>query len=255
MTMTKSFLFNLLLALVFGLGIYFFELSKWNLLIPVLFFLSDLILGSIFIERNFYITSINFLPPHRERQLCLTFDDGIHPDLTPKVLDVLKEKNVKAVFFLIGKNIPGNEHIVKRMHQEGHQMGNHSYEHSAWFDLKSSKSMLLEIEQTNAIIESITGEKVLFFRPPYGVTNPNLAKAIRHSKLKSIGWRLRSMDTVAKSKEQLLNKLKLNTKARDIILLHDRCELTLSALTEYIDYCLDRGFKFVTLNAAHEESK
>ena len=63
------------------------------------------------------------------------------------------------------------------------------------------------------------------------------------------------MDTVAKSKEQLLEKLISKTKAQDIILLHDRCEVTLSALTEYIDYCLEGGFKFVTLNSAHEESK
>lgn len=254
MTMTKSFLFNLLLAFILGLGIYFFDLSKWNLIVPVLFFLSDLVLGAIFIERNFYIQSINFLPKTKEHQICLTFDDGIHAELTPKVLDILKEKKVKAIFFLIGKNIEGNEHILKRMQEEGHQIGNHSYEHSAWFDLKSSNAMLEEMEKTNTILESVLGEKITLFRPPYGVTNPNLAKAIRNSKLKSIGWSLRSMDTIAKSKEQLLSKLKLNTKAQDIILLHDRCEVTVHALTEYIDYCVDRGFKFVTLNSDHEEN-
>ena len=252
MTLKKSLVYNSLWFIATLLAIYFLDLGKGYLLIPIVFFISDLVLGAIYIQRNFYIKSINSLTPKKQWQLCLTFDDGIHAERTPMVLDILKEKQVKAVFFLIGKNIEGNEHIVKRMKDEGHQIGNHSYEHSAWFDLKSSQAMLEEIMKTNTILESIIGEKVTLFRPPYGVTNPNLAKAIRKSKLHSIGWSLRSMDTVAKSKEQLLDKLTKKTKPQDIILLHDRCQVTVDALTDYIDDCQRQGYTFVPLNVSHE---
>jgi peptidoglycan/xylan/chitin deacetylase (PgdA/CDA1 family) len=244
----KSFIkFFIFIGLTF-LGVYFFDLGKGLFIFPFAVLLSDFVMGAILIENNFYINSVNFLPQQKTRQLCLTFDDGIHAELTPKVLDILKQKNVKAIFFLIGKNIQGNETIVKRMHEEGHQIGNHSFEHSFWFDMKSSKAMLVEIEQTNQVLESVIGEKIKLFRPPYGVTNPNLAKAIKQSGLQSIGWSLRTFDTTAKTKQKLLVKLKQNTKDRDIVLLHDRCEITADSLTEYIDFCLDRGFTFVTLN-------
>lgn len=247
--MKKSFYIFLISLLIFSVGIYYLHLSWWLLLIPCLNFIFDLVFGAIYIQKNFYVDSVNNLQSSNQREICLTFDDGIHADLTPKVLDILKQKNVKAIFFLIGKNIKGNEAILKRMYDEGHQIGNHSYEHTFWFDMKSSNAMLEEIEKTTQLINSIIGKQIALFRPPYGVTNPNLARAIKKSGLQSIGWSLRSFDTTAKSTTQLLSKLKLETKAQDIVLLHDRCEITVNALTEYIDFCQERGFTFVTLKS------
>ncbi|QLH44985.1 MAG: polysaccharide deacetylase family protein [Bacteroidota bacterium] len=93
----------------------------------------------------------------------------------------------------------------------------------------------------------MTGQVCRFFRPPYGVTNPNLAKAIRKSGLQSVGWNVRSLDTTAKNKEELLHRLTRLTRPGSIVLLHDRCSVTAEALTEYIDYCVAEGYTFVTL--------
>jgi peptidoglycan/xylan/chitin deacetylase (PgdA/CDA1 family) len=159
----------------------------------------------------------------------------------------LKREKVKATFFIIGKNIAGKEAILKRMQDEGHSIGNHSFNHGFNFDWQSAAKMLEEIEQTNQAIESVTDVPVTLFRPPYGVTNPNLGKALRNSNLKSIGWNLRSMDTVAKDEKQLLHKILTRVKAGDIILLHDRCNITAAILPELIATLKKRGFTFATL--------
>lgn len=183
---------------------------------------------------------------NRGKQIALTFDDG-PAEYTAAVLDILKKEKVPATFFIIGKHVAGREAILQRMQKEGHSIGNHSFNHGFNFDWQSAASMLHEIEQTNEAIEAVIGSKVKLFRPPYGVTNPNLAKAVRHSGLKSIGWNLRSMDTVAKDKQQLLNKILTKVKAGDIILLHDRCAITAEILPELIITLKKRGFDFATL--------
>jgi len=224
-----------------------FGMPWWFLLLPIGFLVFHLVMGAIYIQRNFFIVSQNVLNTS-EKKICLTFDDGIHPEWTPKVLDILNRFQIPAVFFIIGKNIPGNESILHRMLKEGHEVGNHSDDHSFWFDLKSSAAMSEEIKRCNQKIEAITGQPCAIFRPPYGVTNPNLAKAIGQCSMRSIGWSLRSMDTVAKDANSLLKKLKSETKPGAIILLHDRCQITTEVLTDYIEHCLSEGYTFVTLS-------
>lgn len=228
---------------LFVYAIYF------SLSISTIYFLYQLIAGAINIQRNFYFYSQNELPINSEKNICLSFDDGIHPINTVKVLDILKEHQIRAMFFIIGKNIAGNETILQRMIQEGHTIGNHSYHHSFWFDMKSSKTMRKEIELTNDKLVTLLGNlyKSKYFRPPYGVCNPALAKAILKSGMVSIGWNVRSMDTIMKSKDQLLQKLKLETKPGAIVLLHDRCEITIEALTDYIAFCKAQGYTFTTI--------
>lgn len=183
---------------------------------------------------------------NRGKEVALTFDDG-PAEYTEAVLDILKRENVKATFFVIGKNISNREILLKRMQAEGHTIGNHSFNHGFNFDWQSAAKMQEEIELTNQAIEGVTDAPVTLFRPPYGVTNPNLGKALRNSGLKSIGWSLRSMDTVAKDKQQLLNKILTKVKAGDIILLHDRCAITADILPELITALKKRGFGFATL--------
>lgn len=217
-------------------------------------YIISLVWGAIFIQNNFYIKSINQLgdveifKEYKEKRICLTFDDGIHDLNTTKALDILKEKNVKAIFFLIGKNILQNEAILHRMYEEGHSIGNHTYSHSHYIDLMPAYKIANEIKRTNDLIEKYLAVKTTLFRPPYGVTNPMMANAIRKCNMKSIGWNIRSLDTVAKDKSTLLEKLKLLTKPNAIVLLHERCDITISVLTEYIDYCKSEGYTFVTFN-------
>lgn len=183
---------------------------------------------------------------NRGKQIALTFDDG-PAEHTEAVLDILKKEQVPATFFIIGKNIKGKESTLLRMQAEGHIIGNHSFNHGFNFDWQSASKMGEEIEHTNTAIEALTGKEVTLFRPPYGVTNPNLGKALRYTGLKSIGWNLRTMDTVAKDNQQLLNKILTKVKAGDIILLHDRCAITAEILPELIATLKKRGFGFATL--------
>ena len=157
------------------------------------------------------------------RVVSFTFDDGVEPGQTEKVLDVLKKYNVKGLFFVIGHKAEKYPDIVKRIADEGHLIGNHSYSHTPFFSFKSTQSVVDELEHTNAIIREITGiEKVEYFRPPYGVTNPNIARAVKRVGITSIGWNIRSFDTnmrVRRDKvsQRVLSKLKDGS----VILLHD----------------------------------
>lgn len=179
----------------------------------------------------------------QQKQVALTFDDG-PAEHTSAILDILKKEQVKATFFLIGKNIQGREELVQRMFQEGHRIGNHSFDHGFNFDWQSAANMTLELTKTNEAIYKVTGEEVRIFRPPYGVTNPNLAKAVKNSLLKSVGWSLRSMDTTAKNETTLLQNILKQVKPRDIILLHDRCEITAQMLPDLIRILKERNYHF-----------
>lgn len=240
-------------------GVYFNGYSASWIAVCGLAYLLVLAAGSFFIGWNFYMRSQNKLPllrigfqqaqfqvAHRGKEVALTFDDG-PAATTATVLDTLAREKVKATFFLIGKNISGNEALVKRMADEGHTIGNHSFNHAANFDWQSAAAMQQELEQTNAAIEAVTGTPVSLFRPPYGVTNPNLAKAVSHTGLRSIGWNLRSMDTVAKDGNALLKKIVRQTRPGSIILLHDRCAVTAEILPALITELRKKGYTFAGL--------
>lgn len=254
-----AILFYILLLLHVAAGVYFNGYSPWWLLWSTLAFIALLVLGSMKIQWDFYFKSQHKLPILKitfdkgqiqllqgEKQIALTFDDG-PAEYTEAILDILKKEKVKATFFLIGKNIEGRESLVQRMFQEGHSIGNHSFDHGFNFDWQSASKMTDELIKTNEAIQNITQQEVKLFRPPYGVTNPNLGKAIANTGLRSIGWSLRSMDTVAKSDTELLQKILKQVKIRDIILLHDRCEITLKILPDLIKELKQRGFDFVAL--------
>lgn len=251
--------FTIVLLLHVIAGVYFNGYSFWWVAVIVGVYLLLLILGSTFIRWNFYLKSRNKLPllqvrfgekgfsvAQNNKAIALTFDDGPSAQTT-KVLDILKKEKVPATFFLIGKNIEGNEAIVARMAKEGHEIGGHSFHHSRNFDWQNSKDMLKEIESTNAAIESVTGKKIRLFRPPYGVTNPNLAKAVRNAEMVSVGWNIRSLDTIAHSPQKLLQKITQKLKPGAIILLHDHCLITTEILPALIAFGKEKGFKFVTI--------
>jgi len=224
---------------------------NYSWMIPAVVFLLYIIIlvaGSIFIRLNFYLISrnrltLNHIPENARKKVAITFDDGPSA-YTGMILDLLKAENVTATFFLIGKNIMGNELILKRMQEEGHSIGNHSYGHGFNFDWQSSRAMQEEIEKTSRIIYQTTGNPVTLFRPPYGVTNPNLAKAIKQSGMQSVGWSLRSMDTVAKSEQKLLHKILSRIKDGDIILMHDSCSITAGIMPQLIMELKQRNYEF-----------
>ena len=155
-------------------------------------YLSILFCGSYFIRLGFFLKSI-CSGPAKEKCIAISFDDGPAGENTDRILDILKDYQVQAAFFCIGKNISGREEQLNRMIQEGHIIGNHSFSHHRFFDLFSAEKMLGELNEMSQSCRSITGYSPRFFRPPYGVTNPNLRKAVTQGGFISIGWSIRSL--------------------------------------------------------------
>lgn len=207
-----------------------------------------LIIGVFDIRQNIFVKSINSVG---QGNVCLTFDDGPDPIMTPKILEILNKHSVKGTFFLIGKNAFSNQALVKRISDEGHSIGNHTYYHKATFSMCSENKMTEEIKKTNQILEQITSKKITFFRPPFGVTNPKINTVLKKLNLKSIGWGIRSLDTITNDSIKLYSKVKQGVdKGGSIILLHDRCESTLEILEKIIIYCRDKDLKLITINNA-----
>ena len=223
-----------------------FPLSVWWYVLLAVLYLHLLVLGAIKIRWNFYFKSYHHNPGKR-KEIALTFDDGPAVQ-TSAILDVLKQERVPAAFFSIGKNAAAHPEMVQRWNDEGHLIGNHSYNHGFNFDWQSTKVMAGELAQTNNTIEAITGKKPALFRPPYGVTNPNLAKAVKRCQMKSIGWNIRSFDTTAKDQQQLLARILGRIRGGDIILLHDSMEITHQILTPLIKAAREKGFTFVRVD-------
>ncbi len=248
--MTRHSITNLLFGIAF-IGIVAIHLQYqvsyiWYFLLLLLYG-GVIALGSYFIQLQFFTSSYN-CGSAAKRQIALTFDDGPDATFTPQVLDILKQHQVPATFFIIGRNIAGNEPIIKRMTDEGHLIGNHSWGHTFWFSMQKAEQIAAEINQTTDAIAQITGRRMKFFRPPYGVTNPMIAAAIKSAGVYSIGWSLRSYDTVANSREQLLQKLTKNLKNGDILLLHDWGAHTIGILSDYIKYVRGQGYEIVALD-------
>ncbi len=155
-----------------------------------------------------------------KKVVALTFDDGPDAEQTAKVLDVLSEFNVKACFFCIGKNIKGNELLIERMINEGHLIGNHSYNHNFSFTLQSVKRVQSDLQKCEETIKETGNIKVHLFRPPFGVTNPLIARASKQMNYINIGWSIRSLDT-CNSMDKTLSRIKKELHEGAIILLHD----------------------------------
>lgn len=158
------------------------------------------------------------------RCVSLTFDDGPDEIMTPKVLDVLKKYNIKATFFIIGKKAERNPDIISRIVNEGHIIGCHSWSHECNFPLQSSTAIYNEICRCEELIFSLTGKTLNLFRPPFGVTNPLVAGAVKAKGYIPIGWSVRSYDTAEEqSREKVYDRVIRQLHNGAIILLHDRC--------------------------------
>lgn len=177
-----------------------------------------------------------------------TFDDGPDPVHTPKILNVLKENNIKATFFLIGSKVEVYPEIVKRIYDEGHLIGNHTYSHSARYTLWTSNRIYEDIQRANDRIYKIIGQRPTLFRPPFGVTNPLIGNAVKN-RFKCIGWSLRSFDTIKHLKRDKISKrIADSIKNGDIVLFHDDREQSEVLLTLVIDEMKKKGIKVVPLD-------
>lgn len=220
--------FGLLLAGFFG------NIPAWLYVLFVFIWFLITAIGSFQIKWNYHLQSLNHNYKVSENHISITFDDGPNPDFTPKVLALLKENNAKVTFFLIGKNAEKHHEIVRQIVEDGHTIGNHSYSHSKNFGFFSSEKVAAELNKTNSILKEITGKEIKMFRPPFGVTNPNIRRALKNTGHFSIGWSKRSLDTTKLSEERILKRITSDLKKGDIILLHDSSVKTIAVLEQLL---------------------
>lgn len=178
-----------------------------------------------------------------KKEVMLSFDDGPEPEKTDAILALLEKYNMQGIFFLIGKKIDQYPEIVQRIVEKGHTIGSHSYSHGYTFDMLSSKKVVEELKQTEQAIRKATGQETYFFRPPYGITNPNIARALSQFSYRVIGWNLRSLDTIIHDPKKLEKRVLSRVKPGTIILLHDTAPAVLPVLESVLEHLKTNGFK------------
>lgn len=242
----KTALFFISILLLMGLLSFFATIGFWCFVAVVLIWVSVVFWGSAFIGSNYHVTAYCRSSSETEKKIAITFDDGPHP-ITPRILDLLKEFEAQAAFFCIGKNIQSHPEIMQRMVDEGHIVGNHSFSHSPMFDFFGKEKVAEEIRQTDALIEKYTDSKPKFFRPPYGVTNPAIRKALEVTYHKVIGWNIRSLDGKLKDEDVIFNRIEQRISPGGIILLHDTSEHSANVLERLLVALRDKKYKVVSL--------
>lgn len=199
--------------------------------------------GVVNIRWNYFFKSLN---TWKTPDTLLTFDDGPDPILTPKVLDILHQHNVKAIFFLIGHKAEQHPDLVRKILQHGHLIGNHTYSHNNLMSLQMGSVVKEDLEKCQDVLKKITGQTVQLFRPPVGYTNPIIGRVIQQLNLRCVGWTIRSYDTVFKKDTQLIARLTKKSRPSAIVLLHDNLENTVRMLPEYIRQAREKGVIFVS---------
>jgi peptidoglycan-N-acetylglucosamine deacetylase len=238
--------FTVLLVILIGLHVKFgLPVFAWCLLLIAYSLI--VFWGCYYVGSNFFIKIVCKASTDK-KEIAISFDDGPAEGYTKEILEILKAAQVKATFFCIGNRIAGNEAILKQVHAEGHIIGNHSYSHHFWFDMYPAKKMQEDLNQMDSEMERVTGLKPKLFRPPYGVTNPNLAKAIINRGYTPVGWSVRSMDTVIKDGKKLLDKINEGIKPGALFLFHDTSKTTLEVLPEFIKEVKNRGYNIIPLD-------
>ena len=185
------------------------------------------------------------VPEEEKPRIALTFDDGPSTKYTPVLLDGLKERDVRATFFVIGANIEKDDNaaLIRRMKAEGHVIGNHTYHH---VDLSKMDVLQAqeEIMMTDQLIEEITGEEPFLVRPPFGAFPK---EAEEEGKL-YVKWTVDSEDWVLQNTEAAVRKVVTDTKENDIILMHDCYGTSVEAALQIVNILQERGYEFVTVD-------
>lgn len=229
-----------LIAVLVGLG----AVQWWWLLLLLAMAISILAYCSATLQSHFFIRSTSQLSGNNE--LALTFDDGPHPN-SHHILDILKKHQAPATFFCIGSQVKQYPDILKRMIAEGHEIGNHTQNHSTKWGFMRQREVKKEIEDCTQTLLKAGVDKVRFFRPPFGVTSPAIGKVLKTSELQTIGWDLRSLDTSISSAEQLWKRVQSKIENSSIILFHDTRKHTADILDKTLEYCQAHGIKIVSL--------
>ena len=232
-------LFVLLLTLDFRIGI-----SNWVYPMLVILKLAVMFWGSYFINSNYHIQTLCEVKSDK-KEIAITFDDGPDKNVTPALLEVLNKHNAKAAFFCIGRKIEGNEAVLKKIDSEGHVIGNHSFSHSNFFDFFTAGKMKREFEQSDKLVFDAIGKQMNFYRPPYGITTPAMKKAVKEKQYETIGWSVRSMDSMQRNEQKLMNKLTKQLKPGAVFLFHDTWVGIVPLIDKFLTEAKTQGYTVV----------
>lgn len=180
--------------------------------------------------------------PQETYYIALTFDDGPRRETTQRLLDGLRERGASATFFLIGRQIPGNEDLVLRMKAEGHQVGNHTWDHVTLSgDLAAD---LEELRRTDALLQELLGPGSYWVRPPYGLISQEEREAVQ---VPLVHWTVDPEDWAKLTPEAVVQAVLQDAGPNDIVLLHDFFSDSVDAALEIVDTLQAEGYCFVTV--------
>ncbi|MGI9551891.1 MAG: polysaccharide deacetylase family protein [Aurantibacter sp.] len=236
-----------LLAILTAIN-FFFAVPWWAYLLILFCWFLITLFGSFFIQWNYHLTSLHSNKNIAKEHVSLTFDDGPDPEYTPKVLELLKQYNARVTFFLIGEKAEKHPEIVQNILRQGHVIGNHTYSHSNNFGFFGTSKVVSELRDANSVIEKISGFKMKLYRPAFGVTNPNIQKALLQTNHDSIGWSVRSFDTTNKTSENILKRITSRISNGDIVLLHDTSPKTVDVLERLLLFLQVNNLRSVTVD-------
>ncbi|GGA03604.1 polysaccharide deacetylase family sporulation protein PdaB [Paenibacillus marchantiophytorum] len=185
-----------------------------------------------------------------EKVLALTFDDGPHPTYTAQILELLKQYEAKATFFVVGNKIKLYPDVLSQTLSEGHEIANHTYSHAY---LGQKNNIKKEINDTEALIYATTGRRSQLFRPPGGFYNERLVQIVRDEGYKMImwSWQLDTKDWDTPGVNKIVNRVLNNANNGNIVLFHDYIEgptQTIAALKIILPELKSRGYRMITVS-------
>lgn len=189
-------------------------------------------------------------------RIALSFDDGPHPEATPAILDALATHDVKAAFFVIGRNAAQHPALLRRIDAEGHLIGNHSFDHAYHGMCRFVRYWDDQLSRTDAVVADAIGRRPRLFRPPMGFKQPCIGRALRHRGGRMVTWTRRGLDGVPTDTAAILKRLIEPTRPGDILTLHDgldphsqrHLQATIDAIDPLAAGLLARGFTWQRLD-------
>ncbi|RSU09757.1 hypothetical protein CBF27_11780 [Vagococcus acidifermentans] len=183
--------------------------------------------------------------PAEQQVVALTFDDGPNDSSTVKILDILKKYKVKATFFVLGSMAEKYPAVLKRINDDGHEIGNHSYAHSN-LSVMTDKEIQKDITQTNELIAKHSGQQPGLLRPPYGAFNQKVVQAVPGMRLAL--WDIDTLDWQVRNGKKIVEKVEQHVKNGDIILMHDIHKTTANGVEPLIKMLIKKGYTFRTVS-------
>ena len=177
------------------------------------------------------------------KKIALTFDDGPHPYYTEELLDWLKERGVVVTFFVTGEHASLHPDVIKRMQEEGHLIGNHTYSHMQ-LTKKNREKFKEELVRTNEVLQEITGVEVEYVRPPYGSWDKGFEEELN---MIPVLWTIDPLDWCSSNVGCITDRVVKKAGENEIILMHDYYDTSVTAALKVVDELLKEGYVFVTV--------